>query len=79
MNLLDQKRSAPSVNKENAIRLFIWTTKAMVMRAYSRTSALIEEVKTFQIETNTDNSILIGLFPAGGPVKRSRTRLWYGR
>jgi len=33
------------MDKGSAIRLFIWTTKAMVMRAYSRTGSLIQEVR----------------------------------
>merc|ERR1712071_386898 len=44
MDSLRMKRNGPSVDKESAIRLFVWTTKALVMRAYSRTDALIQEL-----------------------------------
>jgi len=41
---LHRKRNDSSVNREQAIRLYIWTTKALVMRSYSRTDASIQEL-----------------------------------
>lgn len=42
---LCQKKNDPSIDRQNAIRLFIWITKALVMRAYSKIEQYIQEVQ----------------------------------
>ena len=41
---LNQKKNDPSADRQNGIGLFIWITKALVMRAYSKTEPYIQEV-----------------------------------